>query len=174
MASIFFYMKIEASKIQTPKDSFAEAKTDGFKDLNELAEKTPVIVKGKKINEEQVVDYIGGIASGYTRTEFKISEIIKNETSKELNNNDIITVIESAFYDAKNNTNVHVNGYQLMNIDDEYLLYMIYDSENDTYAPRGVTFGKIPLETNQTEILNNGSNMDSINVIKEGQKKYQK
>ncbi|KYD11660.1 hypothetical protein B4102_2100 [Heyndrickxia sporothermodurans] len=48
MASIFFYMKIEASKIQTPKDSFAEAKTDGFKDLNELAEKTPVIVKGKK------------------------------------------------------------------------------------------------------------------------------
>jgi hypothetical protein len=60
-----------------------------------------------------------------------------------------------------------------MNTDNKYLLFLIYDSDKNTYAPRGVTYGKVPLDTDSSQLLDaDGTNTDSASIIKAAQKLY--
>lgn len=138
-----------------------EAKTDGFVDLNDLVERTPIIVKGirgedvrtevhkSKINES--------IIGGYTVADFKITEVYKNEMANvKINPENSISVAELNF--ESEGTIYSVNGYEKMNRNDEYLLFLIEEQEG-VFATRGVTFGKVPLSSDNLEI--NGENARS-------------
>lgn len=128
-------------------------KVDGFNSLSELEAGSPIIVRGIKIRNMEThvmkskID--DSVVTGYTESEFKIQEVFKNEDdNKNIQANQEITIGEKAF--EFNNTIYTTNGYKGMKDDGEYLLFLV--EEDGIFAPRAVTFGKIPLYTNDLEI----------------------
>ncbi|WP_107927025.1 hypothetical protein [Lysinibacillus parviboronicapiens] len=85
------YFKEETNASKNVSDNFpseqkrieVEAKTDGFVDLNDLTEKSPIIVKGVRGEDIRTEVYTskvnGSVNGGYTVGDFKITEVIKNE-----------------------------------------------------------------------------------------------
>jgi hypothetical protein len=131
----------------------ADGKTDGFASLSELEQGSPIIVRGTKTGKLKTNLYKSkvrnNIIGGYTETEFTISEVFKNqENNKKIAVNKKIIVGERAVADeGKIYT---VNGYKEMEKGKEYLLFLV--EEEGIFAPRAVTFGKIPLATTELEI----------------------
>lgn len=60
-----------------------EAKTDGFTDFNELAEKSPIIVKGIKQEDVRTEVFKSkideAVIGGYTVADFEINEVVKTQ-----------------------------------------------------------------------------------------------
>ncbi|MDU5947095.1 MAG: hypothetical protein E6Z15_08470 [Paenibacillus macerans] len=74
---------------------------------------------------------------------FAISEVLKNETDSALNNSDTMIVQENA---ATGKDMIYSTmGYQLMNNDEEYLLFLRPSkTEPGVNVIQGVYFGKVP------------------------------
>jgi len=146
---------------KTTKVMNSHGKTDDFENIEELENSTPIIVRGVKtqvLNTDFDTSKVTGeIVSGYTESEFKILEVIKNEENNEkIKVDSNISVGEMAF--ENEGTIYTINGYQEMKDDKEYLLYLV--EQDGLFAPRGVVFGKIPLDSQELEIYTTDSSED--------------
>ena len=159
--------KVTAKKHEVlPKIINSSSKTEGFATFEELKAASPIIVKGKKIKESSTeiekssID--GSIIGGYTVTDFKVTEVIKNSDSNpKILEGESISVGELAF---ENQDKIYtVNGYEAMKDGDDYLLFLV--EEQGLFATRGVVYGKVPLNTEDLEIystedISEGENID--------------
>jgi hypothetical protein len=139
----------------------SHGKTDGFDSLSELEKGSPIIVRGIKTGKLKSEVYKskarGNIIGGYTESEFTILEVFKNEKeNKKIGVNKKISVGERSV--EHEGTIYTVNGYKEMEEGKEYLLFLV--EEEGLFAPRAVTFGKVPLDSNELEIYFEGSMKD--------------
>ncbi|ARM71729.1 putative secreted protein [Listeria monocytogenes] len=145
----------------------AEAKTDGFDSEEELSNASNVIVIGElnKRGDSQVDrDAEGGILAVYRMSDFKIAQVIKNDTEETLAKNTVIPVYENEGHDEETNTTYHIAGYEKMEYNETYMLFLSFDAEFPYYVPLGVNFGKVNIDSNkETELYG----QDNIEIEKE-------
>lgn len=145
-----------------------EGKTDSFDSLKELEDGSPIIVKGIKVEEKGTDIYRskidGEIAGGYTKSDFKVTEVYKNtDNNSKIKINNTITISESAFYDDETKTTYSINGYENMIKGEEYLLFLTNETEG-LFSPRGVIFGKVPLNTDELEVYEDEDSLGSYST----------
>lgn len=171
---------ISENSTSKPKRIDGEAKTDGFNDLSELVEKSPIIVKGIKQEDVRTEVFKSkideAVIGGYTVADFKINEVVKNATTNaKINLEQTIPIAELNF--ESEGTIYSVNGYEKMNKGDEYLLFLT-DEQDEVFATSGVTVGKVPLDSDQLEIYE--ANLDDSelkhieNIFNEARTEYNK
>ncbi|EUJ29580.1 hypothetical protein [Listeria cornellensis] len=83
-----------------------DGKTDGYASAKEMKEQVGIIVKGKKVSEDENIVLDSEIseepAGGYTKSSFKISKVIKNsEADESISAGNTIDISETEFYDKK-------------------------------------------------------------------------
>ena len=122
---------------------FIEAKLDAYRNLNDVEKETEVIVLGKKIKQNpSTIQKNNGYVNGvYTISNFKIEKVFKGNFKA----GDIIVVFESAGIDKKTGKIYHIEGYELMEKDEKYLLFLRHSETDPWYMISGLKFGKISL-----------------------------
>ena len=124
---------------------FIEAKLDAYRNLNDVEKETEVIVLGKKIKQNPSTikkdKVYRGVYGAYTISNFKIEKVFKGNFKA----GDIIVVFESAGIDEKTGKIYHIEGYELMEKDEEYLLFLRHSETDPWYMISGLKFGKISL-----------------------------
>ena len=122
---------------------FIEAKLDAYRNLNDVEKETEVIVLGKKIKQNpSTIQKNNGYVNGvYTILNFKIEKVFKGNFKA----GDIIVVFESAGIDEKTGKIYHIEGYELMEKDEKYLLFLRHSETDPWYMISGLKFGKISL-----------------------------
>ena len=122
---------------------FIEAKLDAYRNLNDVEKETEVIVLGKKIkqNPSTIQKNNGYVNEVYTISNFKIEKVFKGNFKA----GDIIVVFESAGIDEKTGKIYHIEGYELMEKDEKYLLFLRHSETDPWYMISGLKFGKISL-----------------------------
>ena len=128
---------------------FIEAKLDAYRNLNDVEKETEVIVLGKKIKQNpSTIQKNNGYVNGvYTISNFKIEKVFKGNFKA----GDIIVVFESAGIDEKTGKIYHIEGYELMEKDEEYLLFLRCSETDSWYMISGLKFGKISLSGKKSE-----------------------
>jgi hypothetical protein len=176
--SIYFINKNEGSQVESVSMS---SKHEGFSSLEELEQDSEIIIIGKKESSENFVDKVsegpekGTINIFYTLSDVKVSKVLKNTTDKEINKS--LTVLERGAFDTNvlgKKQYIHVEGYELMKENKKYLLFL-RESESDPsqYIIKGVYYGKIPLETNDFEMSEDGKvKMIFKDIAESARKKY--
>lgn len=173
LLSIGGYMTYQKMKPKLYKEVAAEAKTDSFDSEEELSKASNVIVIGSlnKRGQSQVDrDTEGGVLAVYRMSDFKIAQVIKNDTNKSLAENTIIPIYENEGHDEKTNTTYHVAGYEKMENNETYMLFLTYDPEDKYYVPVGVNYGKMNVDSEkETELYGDDSDNqeEEINKVQE-------
>ena len=109
---------------------------ESINSLEELEGDAVLIVRGKRVDEDTE-----GTKS--TLSKFVINEIYKDEKGGYCEG-DIITICEDEYYE-ENTVICHINGYDMMVAECQYLLILsIYDMEQEIYY--GGNYGTISLE----------------------------
>ena len=128
---------------------FIEAKLDAYRNLNDVEKETEVIVLGKKIKQNpSTIQKNNGYVNGvYTISNFKIEKVFKGNFKA----GDIIVVFESAGIDEKTGKIYHIEGYELMEKDEKYLLFLRHSETDPWYMISGLKFGKISLSGKKSE-----------------------
>ena len=121
----------------------ADAKLDYYGNLNDVEKETEVIVLGKKIKQNpSTIQKNNGYVNGvYTISNFKIEKVFKGNFKP----GDVIDVYESAGIDEETGKIYHIAGYELMEKDEEYLLFLRHSETDPWYMISGLKFGKISL-----------------------------
>ena len=106
----------------------ADAKLDYYGNLNDVEKETEVIVLGKKIKQNpSTIQKNNGYVNGvYTISNFKIEKVFKGNFKPR----DVVDVFESAGIDEETGKIYHIEGYELMEKDEKYLLFLRH-SETD-------------------------------------------
>ena len=127
----------------------ADAKLDYYGNLNDVEKETEVIVLGKKIKQNpSTIQKNNGYVNGvYTISNFKIEKVFKGNFKA----GDIIVVFESAGIDEKAGKIYHIEGYELMEKDEKYLLFLRHSETDPWYMISGLKFGKISLSGKKSE-----------------------
>lgn len=123
--------------------------------MQELENATPIIVKGIKTYENEPSirkNEYGETTAVYTLSSFKIKEVFKNNTDALITNDSEIPILENEAYDKKTDTTYHIAGYKKMKTNNEYILFLYYSASDDWYVPKGVTFGKIPVDNTEENL----------------------
>ena len=133
-----------------------EGKTDFYSSLEELENASDIIIKGEKKSETETnvirSEIDGEVAGGYTLSNFEITKVYKNSLNdKEIKEQNTVKISEVSFYDEETRSAYTINGYQNMKKNNEYLLFLSKE-EDGNFITKAVTFGKIPLNTNDLEI----------------------
>ncbi|MED1267764.1 hypothetical protein P4U03_14305 [Bacillus mycoides] len=168
------------------KSLVLDAKIDEFQNLNAVEEKTEIIVVGKKVKQEEptiVYNKEGRIDIAYTLSNFAIDKVISGDS---VTPGTEITILENEAYNKKVDMTYHIAGYELMEKDKEYLLFLRKSQTDPYYLITGVNYGKVPLKDENSSLkksLNNAntdyakeklSEIDHQNLIKaEALKKYE-
>ncbi len=158
------------------EDIVVDVSSGGFSTFEEMEAGIPIIVVGQTTKPAKLakISSLESDEGSRTFTEFKIKEVVKNESSLKIEKNAIITVLEHEYFDQSKNANIHESGYQLMKQGKKYVLYLKYYPDENFYYIAGVTQGKIPLETKEIEIME-GKNADvgyNSKIIKKAQEKF--
>ena len=123
----------------------ADAKLDYYGNLNDVEKETEAIVLGKKIKQNPSTikkdKVYRGVYGAYTISNFKIEKIFKGNFKPR----DVVDVFESAGIDEKTGKIYHIAGYELMEKDEEYLLFLRHSETDPWYMISGLKFGKISL-----------------------------
>lgn len=133
----------------------SSAKVIDFFDFNDLETSTELIVSGTKDRvEKQYIDRDDkGDVIGYgTKSAIKINKVFKSK-NKEMTIGSYITVLENGATEQTNKGTIvyGVEGYQLMNEKEEYLLFLDKSlTDPNIYFIKGVYYGKIPLKQPST------------------------
>ena len=129
---------------------FIEAKLDAYRNLNDVEKETEVIVLGKKIkqNPSTIQKNNGYVNEDYTISNFKIEKVFKGNFKA----GDIIVVFESAGIDEKTGKIYHIEGYELMEKDEKYLLFLRHSETDPWYMISGLKFGKISLSGKKRDL----------------------
>ena len=128
-----------------------EGKTDGYDSLSELEQDADVILRGIRLDQEKARWYG---TSGYTLSGVEITGIYK-DTTEELSEGSIITVLENEVYDETSNTVYHIGGYNMMVAGKEYLLFLRKDVMTDGteyYVSCGVNYGTVSVTDDGRDI----------------------
>lgn len=118
-----------------------------YETFAEMDSQTDIVVKGTKAGVEEVVlkkeDADGLVIDNRTLSNFVLSDVLKNDTDQKLSSGETIIVQENA---AADSSRVYSTlGYQLMNENEEYLLFLRESlSDPGVYIIRGVVYGKVP------------------------------
>lgn len=134
---------------KTPKLVRTEAKTDDYETLQKLEEKSPIILlvqKKKEIKSEFGGNENAKIPVG-TLSSVKVIEVIKNESKEKIEQNQIVSVLESEVYDRDDNTLYRVNDYSMMQENGQYFLYVRKSETDNEFLILGVTLGKVEADT---------------------------
>ena len=120
-----------------------DAKLDYYGNLNDVEKETEVIVVGKKTkqNPSKIQKNNGYVNGVYTISEFKIEKVIKGDFKP----GDVIDVYESAGIDEETGKIYHIAGYEFMEKDEKYLLFLRHSETDSWYMISGLKFGKISL-----------------------------
>ncbi|EBF5204979.1 hypothetical protein FH000_15905, partial [Listeria monocytogenes] len=123
---------------------------------DEMEENVNIIVKGEKLSEDGNIvldsEVTNEPAGGYTKSSFKISEVIKNsEDDRAISVGNTINISEAEFYDKNSKTTYTINDYENMKQGNDYVLYL-KPADEGLYTTAGVTFGKIPINDDETEL----------------------
>lgn len=133
-----------------------EAKSVYFEKLDEMEDYSDLIIKGERLEEQEaVITTVNGyIASGYTFSKVKITEIYEDK-SGEYRVGDEITILENEVYDEANDIVYHIGGYNMMIVGDEYLLFLHHAQTNgvDYYVASGVNCGTISLNSDERQTV---------------------
>ncbi|EAF2257795.1 hypothetical protein CNY71_12305 [Listeria monocytogenes] len=170
LLSIGGYITYQKMKPKPFTEVAAEAKTDSFDSEEELSKASNVIVIGSlsKRGESQVDrDAEGGILAVYRMSDFKIAQVIKNDTKESLAEDTIIPIYENEGHDEKTNTTYHVAGYEKMENKETYMLFLTYDPEDKYYVPVGVNFGKMNVDSEKETELYGDNQEEEINKVQE-------
>ncbi|MCD2246652.1 hypothetical protein LAX74_003720 [Listeria marthii] len=158
--SIFtVFMVILGYQVLKPKpftEVEVQAKIDGYSSGEELEKASNVIVIGQleRSGKSQVEhDNDGSVIGAYTISDFKISQVLKNETQEKLTKGRIIPIYENEGHDTKNNKTYHIAGYTKMEKDETYMLLFQKDADVSYYTPTAAIFGKINLDSNKRNEL---------------------
>ena len=121
----------------------ADAKLDYYGNLNDVEKETEVIVLGKKIKQNpSTIQKNNGYVNGvYTISNFKIEKVFKGNFKP----GDVVDVFESAGIDEETGKIYHIEGYELMEKDEKYLLFLRHSETDPWYMISGLKFGKISL-----------------------------
>ena len=145
----------EAGTSASLKDSAThmciDGKTDGYDNLSELEQDADVILRGIRLDQEKARWYG---TSGYTLSGVEITGIYK-DTTEELSEGRIITVLENEVYDETSNTVYHIGGYNMMVAGKEYLLFLKKDIMTDGteyYVSCGVNYGTVSVTDDGRDI----------------------
>ncbi|EDN9716362.1 hypothetical protein GJB75_13735 [Listeria monocytogenes] len=170
LLSVGGYMTYQKMKPKPFTEVAAEAKTDSFDSEEELSKASNVIVIGSlsKRGESQVDrDAEDGILAVYRMSDFKIAQVIKNDTKESLAEDTIIPIYENEGHDEKTNTTYHVAGYEKMENKETYMLFLTYDPEDKYYVPVGVNFGKMNVDSEKETELYGDNQEEEINKVQE-------
>lgn len=126
---------------------------NNIEDLNELEKNSALIVKVKVHPERKM--FLHGI-----RTKVIIEDVYK---SKDINKKDEIYIIEPSSMDNVNHGYTSLGGYNLMEYDKEYILflkplevpkgYKYKGKEKNTFIPISTLYSKYSLEKNENKIF---------------------
>ncbi|KIY23446.1 MULTISPECIES: hypothetical protein [Mesobacillus] len=135
-----------------PKVISDHAKVVSFETLSEMENESPIIVRGKKLGklgQKKVKSKVNdNIISGWTEAEFLVKEVIKTDGNEKVKPNAKISVGELVY---EHEGIIHTtNGYKEMKNGEDYLLFLI--ERDGVLSIRGVTFGKVPLNTDDVEM----------------------
>lgn len=161
--------------LEKKEDVIAAAKLPEVTDLNDLENKSSIIVKATKSKEHSPVvkkDSEGNIFLTYTMSDLKITQVYKNSKDNPISIDKNIEVYENEAYDSDENITYHVEGYQKMKQDEEYLLFL-EETPEGYYVPVSVIYGKVSIANNEieTKFLDEEKN-DVIKIQKEALLKY--
>jgi hypothetical protein len=129
----------------------SSTKVIDFFDFNDLETSAELIVSGTKDRvEKQYIDRddMNDVISYGTKSSIKIDQVFKSK-NKEITIGSYITVLENgATEQTDKDTFVYgVEGYQLMNEKEPYLLFLDKSlNDPNLYFIKGVYYGKIPLK----------------------------
>lgn len=126
-----------------------DAKQVSFKTVDELIDFSELIITGEPLESENFVtfDENGYTEDAYTVTKIKINKVLENKSGNVYNEGDVIKVAEPTYvFDngiKPGKTIYAINGYQLMNKNNEYMLLLTKDVKyDDLYVISGVNEGK--------------------------------
>lgn len=152
-----------------PEHVAVEAKLVSFESLEEMEEYCDVIIRGVRLAEEEsrVNMANGTIIGGYTLSQLKVTQVIRDEEGL-LENIEEITILENEFVDTTTNKIYHVGGYNMMVEGKEYLLFL-RKSDMGYYVSAGVNFGTISLENDgrqESRMTRNGEAVSDFSYFK--------
>lgn len=154
----------EVSKI----DTMSNAKMPAFGSVDELEEAATLILRVEKTeNEKNVALKLSGpdMYHGYTISQVKVKEIIKNTSGKEISLQDEIPVLENQFTyvdSQKRQVTCHMNRYKMMEYGNEYYLYMHYSEHDGWWVILSGLLGKVPVSLEE-DILFPASKITTYN-----------
>lgn len=164
---------------QLRKEKNIPAKTDVFNSLEEMEKYSPIIIKGRKMIEEEPsyeFNKKGEIITSYTLSKVEVEEIIKDDAN-ELDIGKNISILENEALNIMTQQIEHRANYKKTETDKEYYLFIYKASNGEWYIPSGVTFGKIPIDENEEMLYKENSKRDSAlypqeKIAKEVYEKY--
>lgn len=113
LLSVGGYMVYQKMKPKPFSEVAVEAKTPSFDNGDELKNASDAIVLGQldKRGDSQIErEATGGVIGVYRMSDFKVSEVIKDETNQNLEEGSIIPIYENEGYDKETNTTYHIAG----------------------------------------------------------------
>lgn len=126
-----------------------DAKTDSYASLNEVENDADIIVRGVRLEDEEIVIEKSGknVLSAYTFSKVKVISVYNASSSKILEG-DVITVLENEAYDEETQTVYHIAGYNMMVEGNEYILFLKESQLNNEvyYVSVGVNYGTVSVE----------------------------
>jgi hypothetical protein len=133
-------------------------------DLNTLEERSTLVVKAKfegnrTLKEWTEISTDVVIATG-SESEIKVSKTLKGEIKS---NSPYIKIYEPAYF--KDNVFVSVEGYNLMNEEKEYILFLRPMKDDETYVIVGMYQGKYDLSS--SELVKYDKSIETYKDIKE-------
>ncbi|MGX9135092.1 hypothetical protein ACWV26_12090 [Rummeliibacillus sp. JY-2-4R] len=161
--SVFSKTKNNAEYLNA-KVAILEADYDLLGDIDNLKEKSTLIVKGKFTGNRTLTEWkdepTNTVTATGSKSEIQIVEVLKGTFPKSQSKK--ITVYEPAYFE--NGIYISIEGYNLMHDGNNYLLYLKPMIDDDSYVIVGMYQGKYDLDS--PDLVKNTKNIKSYNDIK--------
>jgi len=150
------------------KHMYLDAKVDEFDHLEDVEATADEIVVAKKIAQDEPTILYGKedrIDIAYTLSTFRVQKSI---SGAQLKQGETFTMLENEAYDKKQDVTYHIAGYNLIDEEKDYLLFLRKSETDSYYIVAGINYGKVDLEREQTdypEILRKSSTEYSKEII---------
>lgn len=146
------------------------AKHKQYKDLDELEKKSDYVVKAKFTGERTIHNWTDSDSGEVVETASKTEVEIKKDFKGDLEKGEKVFVYEPGYFD--DDIYVNVEGYELMEENEEYTLFLRKIDNDDTLMLVGMYQGKYKLDKDKN-IDYKGENRENFEKLKkEVKEKY--
>lgn len=146
------------------EDEIFNSKSVHYDNLKDLEDDTEYIVIAKKIEETN--GFFNTFTTSFTSSKFVVTKSFKGN----LKIGDEFFVKEKEFFHEKIKKNIHIMGYELSELEKEYLLFLRYEKEINYYFTKQNSLGKIPIDKNEegklTKNLKKSDHINSKDILK--------